>query len=92
MDKKHIDIVKNHLEDINKTITALDPAIRAAAFDILAPLYFKEYEQVKGNGATENQKVPTVPKIGTYTPDSIETFFASHQHTKPADNVTLIAA
>lgn len=93
MDHKHIETVKKHLDDINKTITSLDPAIRAAAFDILAPLYFGEYHSSDGGDADAEKKHGLAGKAIKATPnDGFEKFFSSHEHTKPADNVTLIAA
>jgi len=93
MDHEHIETVKKHLDDINKIITSLDPAIRAAAFDILAPLYFGEYHPSDGDDAEANKKLGPVETARKAAPsDGFETFFSSHEHTKPADNVALIAA
>ncbi len=89
MDDQQIKDAKKKLGDINKTISALDPSIRAAAFEILAPLYFEEYEP---------PEVPSGPKKtpkrqrSAASPSDRETFFAQHDHDKAKDNLHLIAA
>lgn len=80
--------VKKKLADINKTISALDPSIRAAAFELLSPLYFDEAEvpEKKGKASGSGKK-----KVVAASADP-EKFFEAHDHDKPKDNVHLIAA
>jgi hypothetical protein len=88
MNKKVIEEVKQHLSDINKTIASLDPAIRGAAFNILAPYYFDEISP-----PSDDKKTPPAKKQLPFSDTaSIEKFFATHEHNKPSDNVFLIAA
>lgn len=89
MDENLIKQAKKNLLDINKTITSLDPAIRAAAFEILAPYYFDEYEPPANDedGGKDKRKKRKPIETG-----SMEAFFVKHEHGKPKDNVFLIAA
>jgi hypothetical protein len=88
MSDQQVADAKKKLLEINKTITALDPAIRSAAFEILKPYYF------------DNEFIPKVPippkgKEGakkTIKAGDAAAFFESHDHTKPKDNVYLISA
>ena len=88
MDKKIIEEVKQHLLDINKTIASLDPAIRGAAFNILAPYYFDKIPPP----ADDKKTPPAKKQLPSSDTASIESFFATHEHDKPAENVFLIAA
>jgi hypothetical protein len=93
MDQKQIDIVKKQLDEINKTITTLDPAIRVAAFNILSPLYFEEHVKGTKDDSHDGKKKLVVKKQNSNeTIDGLEEFFGQHEHKKPADNVVLIAA
>ena len=85
---------KKKLLDINKTITKLDPAIRSAAFDIIAPLIFDGVEPASPKTATAKQKSnPTTGKRKVVTPSgNREAFYSAQDHDKPKDNVFLIAA
>ncbi|HEX03996.1 MAG TPA: hypothetical protein ENH10_02425 [Bacteroidetes bacterium] len=79
---------KKKLADINKTVAALDPSIRSAAFDILAPLYFEDHdpaEKDSSDGKTPRRRKPA-------SSANSEKFFSAHDHDKPKDNVHLIAA
>jgi len=89
MDTDILNEMKRKLLDINKTITSLDPAIRAAAFDILASYCFNEDELPAGEDHNAKGKKRGSKPEPT---GSIEKFVAVHEHTKPADNVFLIAA
>jgi hypothetical protein len=89
MNKNTINDVKQKLVDMNKTIASLDPAIRSAAFDILAPYYFEDYEPPTAD--EKESKGKQKHGVGTSAPN-IGRFFAAHEHTKPKDNVSLIAA
>ena len=88
MSEGNIKAVKSKLAEINKTISALDPSIRLAAFNILAPYYFRDYEP----GQEEKDTEPKTKPRRHASADDIEKFFATHEHKKPADNVLLIAA
>lgn len=90
MDDERIKDAKRKLTDINKTIAALDPSIRAAAFEVLAPIYFDDYE---ASGDSEDPKTKTPrPRRGRSAPGDRAKFFNEHDHDKPKDNVHLIAA
>jgi len=88
MSEEMIKAVKSKLTDINKTISALDPSIRLAAFNILTPYYFEHYEPPQEENGTELKTKPRRQASAA----NIEKFFAAHDHKKPADNVLLIAA
>ncbi len=90
MEDDRIKDAKKKLADINKTIAALDPSIRAAAFEVLAPIYFDEYEP---GTQSEDRKSKTPRSRRTRsTPVDPEKFFNEHDHDKPKDNVHLVAA
>ena len=91
MDKDIISGVKKKLLDINKTISSLDPAIRSAAFDILASYYFDDYELPADDSEEEKGKKKRTSgrSLGTAT---LEKFISKHEHDKPSKNVFLIAA
>jgi hypothetical protein len=93
MDKKEIEGVKEQLLDINKLISQLDPSIRAAAFDILAPYYFSHQQhppaQLKkpvDKAGSGGAKVPA--------PDTsdLEAFISSFENDKPVENAKLLVA
>ncbi len=88
MNSEGIEAVKRKLAEIDTTVKKLDPAIRAAAFDVLAPLYFdvadtSKYEAPARKGASKHR----IEEVG----DRNE-FYEQHEHGKPSDNVLLIAA
>ena len=91
MDKDIIADVKKRLLQISKTISSLEPAIRAAAFDILAPYYFDDYEPgASDTDKNKGKKKRTRGRSGGTA--SLENFISTHEHNKPKDNVFLIAA
>lgn len=73
------------LNEINKAISSLDPAIRTEAFSILKPLYFDAAPKPKAADESESEStVETLHDTGN--------FFEKYNHEKPSDNVLLIAA
>ena len=90
MAKMSAEDAKAKLLEIDKTIKKLDPAIRAAAFDTLAPYYFD------GGAAPEERKssktTSTKPQKRTANTGNMEEFIGQNDHNKPKDNVFLIAA
>ena len=91
MDKDIIGDVKKNLLDINKTISSLDPAIRSAAFDILAPYYFDDYEAPADESDEEEGKRKRT-RGRPAGAGSFAKFMSARDHSKPTDNVYLIAA
>ncbi len=92
MNKKQIQDVKKKLLEINTLISDLDPAIRSAAFNILAPLFFGDNGD---NGKAEPAKISNKgkgPSLKAAHATDAGTFFAAFTHDKPNDNVHLIAA
>ncbi len=89
MDRETIDKVKKKLLEINETISSLDPEIRAAAFDILAPYYFDKVPQKR---PAKKLKVEDEVKEEHVETDDMDTFFNAHDHKQPKNNVILIAA
>lgn len=93
MDKKDIEGIKEQLLEINKLISQLDPSIRAAAFEILAPYYFshKQHAPVhaKATSGTESSG-----SSSTNTPDTSDlgAFISAFDTNKPVDNVMLLVA
>jgi len=90
MDDSRINDAKKKLAEINKAIAALDPSIRLAAFEILAPIYFEDREPSDG-------KKPKTPKTDKShgrgsSPTDPDKFFNEHDHKRPKDNVHLVAA
>lgn len=88
MSNKRLEDVKKKLFEMNEIISKLDPTIRAAAFDILQPEYF-ETPAVPPKNDTRKKEAAARP--GTH-PDDLGKFISAHEQTKPADNVTLLAA
>ena len=86
MSEEIIDKMKSKLTDINKTIAALDPSVRLAAFNILAPYYFDDYKP-----QTEEKEFKVKPRHSPAT-DDIEKFFAAYDCKDPGENVLLIVA
>ncbi len=89
MDRDKIDDVKQKLREINETISSLDPEIRAAAFDILAPYYFDKIPQKRAAKKSKVEGEVKEPRVET---DEMDTFFSAHDHKQPKNNVNLIAA
>jgi hypothetical protein len=81
--------IEKKLAEINKVILNYDPAIRLAAFEILAPFYFDKEGQVIDRKRPVKGKENNVQKLSA---DDLEAFFKSFDHKKPKDNVLLIAA
>lgn len=73
---------------INETIKRLDPAIRAAAFDVLAPKYFDELRGQNGKTVAQSGSRKDDVDVGA---DSSE-FFAKFDHAQPSKNLLLIVA
>jgi hypothetical protein len=81
---------KKKLLEINKVIAELDPAIRAAAYDRLAPLYFEGAQPPAADG-----KMPAATRHVSQPRDESDDkadFIAKFDHEKPSDNVLLITA
>jgi len=91
MSGKPLEDMKQKLFEMNEIISKLDPAIRAAAFDILQSQYFgapvAATQQKKGK--TGNKQA--VEKLDD-PPNDLPQFISTYQHKKPADNVMLLAA
>ena len=90
MNDERIKDAKKKLAEINKTVSALDASIRAAAFEILAPLYFEDYE-ADGEASDPDEKRASTRRRRA-TPSNSGAFFNQHDHDKPRDNVHLISA
>jgi hypothetical protein len=89
MEKRHIEDIKKRLREINSIISDLDPAIRSAAFDLLAPLYFRDSgEPVSDKKSSKDKKQATK----TEHPDDLKTFCEAYSHDKANINVHLLAA
>ena len=92
MEDEEIQDLKAKLLDINKTIEKLDPAIRAAAFEIMAPYYFTDQSSPS---STPKKTAPTkesAEKSAEVDTSSLESFLENYEHDKPKDNVMLLAA
>lgn len=74
----------NRLEEVNKIIEKLDPAIREQAFALLKPYI----TGLKHSAHDENED----GEAGGGASPSAEEFFSKHEHGKPADNAMLLAA
>lgn len=88
MDDSQIQDAKEKLAAINKIITTLDPAIRAAAFEILEPLFFDDSPVTREKGGDKRPK--RTRRAGAT--DDAGKFFSSFEHDKPNENVHLIVA
>lgn len=89
MNNDSIKDAEKKLASINKTIAGLDPSIRAAAFEVLAPLYFEDYEPGHDGSATpKGRKHKPKPQ---QQEDCVQ-FLEEREHDKPKDNVHLIMA
>jgi len=92
MDKEKTAEIQSKLLEMNKLIAKLDPAIRAAAFDIMVPYYFEDkpavrktkVEKIKAGGGASSKEDVDVSDLGS--------FLENFEHAKPADNVMLLVA
>jgi len=76
------------LQEINKVIEKLDPAIRAEAFSLLSDYATgaeSPHKQQRKNGGAGGKAAPE-------DDEDRETFFSRHEHDKPSDNADLLAA
>ena len=89
MNPEKIREIEKKLAEINKVISGFDPAIRLAAFEMLAPHYFDEEAQDR-----TKKRIAIGKDMGTSgaTATDLEKFFGSFDHKKPKDNVLLIAS
>lgn len=72
------------LQQVNKDIEKLDPAIREHAFKILQPYVTgREGKAVEHKDAGDQDTIPT---------EDAEAFFSRFDHEKPSDNALLVAA
>lgn len=85
MDEERIQEVAKKLREISKVVSELDPAIRAASFQLLVPYYFEDVEEEPRSRGTQ------APQAGRSDSDEA-TFFNRFTHDKPADNVDLVVA
>ena len=81
---------KKKLLEINKTIKQLDPAIRGAAFEFIAPMLFDNVAATEGESKTKREPA-TKPETVADTGDK-EEFFKRFESNKAKDNVALIVA
>lgn len=88
MDKKME--AKAALVEINEFLGKLDPSIRAAAFEILLPLYLLEEQDQRKR--TTPPKETKSPKEVEGAPSELADFIVAHDQEKPAENVALLAA
>ena len=91
MDKKPIEHIKVKLLEINEFVSQLDPAIRAAAFEVLRASYFGT-KQSKVSKNDDNSDAASDTSDDNVTAGSLEAFISAYAHKKPADNVALLAA
>lgn len=94
MAKKEVEETKANLLEMNEIVLQLDPSIRAAAFDILATVYFQTHRKASSSdqqGSIAKTEQPT-KKISPTGSDDLGTFISTFQHDKPAENVMLLAA
>lgn len=93
MNKNDTEEVKAKLLEINKLISQLDPSIRAAAFEILAPYYFshKQHAPVHAKATADTE---SSGGSATDTPDTSDlgAFISAFDTNKPVDNVMLLVA
>jgi len=89
MSDEQIKEVKKKLLEINQIISELDPTIRAQAFEILAPHYFKDRLPSKTAAV---KRAEEAEKIETVSTDDEAAFFRAFSHEKPSGNVHFIAA
>lgn len=90
MERKHIEEAKTKLIEINQLITQLDPSIRSAAFDILAPHYFSDIPSMpshKNTGKVKDLNSSEAPDFS-----DLGAFISSFDTSKPTDNVMLLVA
>jgi len=90
MGKDSLDEVKSKLMEMNQVITQLDPAIRAAAFDVIVPYYFESRVAKKPKGSVK-PKVDPEKKSNIDTTD-LGAFIGNYEPEKPKDNVMLLVA
>jgi len=88
MDESRLREIRARLEKMNELIASLDPAIRAAAFDSIAPFFLDDMNEASGKKEEKKQK-PNGTKDVTIDRAS---FFGSFSNDKPHENVHLVTA
>lgn len=89
MARDRLSDTKKKLTELNNFISTLDPAIRAAVFEILIPLYIKE---APGKPKTSAPTPGVRPSRGKAIDDDPDKFFGSYESEEPKGNLYLIAA
>jgi len=96
-----LDDVKKKIKEMNAFIADLEPAVRAAAFEMLRPYYFGSDGNSKNGDrepATRLESMKPVTKTAAsktkplIAADTAEEFFGQFETNKPHENVMLIAA
>lgn len=77
------------LNELNKVIEKLDPAIRAEAFALLADYVTGEPREAKGKGSAAHSSADAAHHHAEADDHDL---FAKHADAKPSENVNLIAA
>ncbi len=92
MKNSKIEEAKGNLLEINEVIKQLDESLRAAALQVLVPMYFPDAtKQNKPATAGSTNKKESEELTATDT-DDLGSFLASFEQTKPAENVMLLVA
>jgi hypothetical protein len=86
MDEQQFTETTARLKKVNAVITSLDPAVRAAAFEILQPYV----EGSPSRPLKKDQQDDDSDDVGT--PDELEAFFDTHRSDKDSDNVQAVVA
>lgn len=85
MSKSTLSEALKKIQEINKVVSSLDPAIKLQAFEFLCTHYFDSDEQ-KGSSDKTNED------SAEHLSDNAEAFFTSFSHDQPSDNVFLVVA
>lgn len=91
MDKKGITQIKEMLLEINAFVMKLDPSIRTAAFDTLQASYFGSKASTTSE-SDGDRNTGSGTKVDDAPTGDLGAFISTYEHTKPADNVMLLAA
>lgn len=92
MKNAKIEEAKANLLEINEVVKQLDESLRAAALQVLVPMYFPDTP--KQNKATASRAIDKIEADESALPhtDDIGNFISSFEQNKPAENVMVLVA
>ncbi len=92
MKNAKIEEAKANLLEINEVIKQLDESLRAAALEVLVPMYFPDTTKQDKPAAIEAKNKKESEESVAPDTDDLGSFIAPFEKSKPAENVMLLVA